>query len=143
MNNSNLTSIDQIVVCRNGVVIYTQDNVTPGADMTITDDRVPRFDAFKYSVYAVCSGAHGKIVSVNNIAFGPTCGWSINITQASFTGFRGGMIHIYNAAGTDFMQVTTTTSSIQTIPVDMPVGQVAFGWSAPTQSGSFAMFRGR
>ena len=139
LNNSNLTSIDQIVVCRNGEVIYTQDNVTPGADMTITDDRVPRFDAFKYSVYAVCSGAHGKIVSVNNIAFGPTCGWSINITQASFTGFRGGMIHIYNAAGTDFMQVTTTTSSIQTIPVDMPVGQVAFGWSAPTQSGSFAM----
>ena len=132
LNNSNLSSIDQIVVCRNNEIIYTEDNVTPGANMTITDDRVPRFDAFKYSVYAICDGAHGKVVAVNNIAFGPTCGWTINITQASFTGFRGGKIHIYNAAGTDFMQVTTTTSSVQSFPIDMPVGQVSFGWSAPT-----------
>ena len=139
LNNSNLTSIDQIVVCRNNEIIYTQNNVAPGADMTITDDRVPRFDAFKYSVYAVCNSAHGKITAVDNVAFGPTCPWTINITQASFTGFKGGMIHIYNAAGTDFVQVTTTTSSTQAIPVDMPVGQVSFGWSAPTQSGSFNM----
>ena len=132
LNNSNLSSIDQIVVCRNNEIIYTEDNVTPGANMTITDDRVPRFDAFKYSVYAICDGAHGKVVAVDNIAFGPTCGWTINITQASFTGFRGGKIHIYNAAGTDFMQVTTTTSSVQSFPIDMPVGQVSFGWSAPT-----------
>ena len=139
LNNTNLTSIDQIVVCRDGEIIYTEDNVTPGANMTITDDRVPRFDAFKYEVYAVCNGAHGKIISVSNIAFGPTCGWTINVTQASFTGFRGGKIHIYNAAGTDFMQVTTTTSNVQSIAVDMPVGRVSFGWSAPTQTGSFNM----
>ena len=139
LNNSNLTSIDQIVVCRNGEIVYVGENPTPGADMTITDNNVPRFDAFKYSVYAVCNGAHGKIVSVNNIAFGPTCEWTINISQASFTGFRGGMIHVYNAAGTDFLQVTTTTSSVQVIPVDMPLGHVSFGWSAPTQTGSFTM----
>ena len=139
LNNSNITSIDQIVVCRNGEIIYVGENATPGADMTITDNSVPRFDAFKYSVYAVCNGAHGKIVSVENIAFGPTCGWTINISQASFTGFRGGMIHVYNAAGTDFLQVTTTTSSVQVIPVDMPLGHVSFGWSAPTQTGSFSM----
>ena len=139
LNNTNLTTIDQIVVRRNGEVIYTQDNVTPGASMTITDDRVPRFDAFKYEVYAVCNGAHGKVVALNNVAFGPTCNWTINVTQASFTGFRGGKIHIYNAAGTDFMQVTTTSSSVQSFPIDMPVGRVSFGWSAPTQSGSFNM----
>lgn len=139
LNNNNLTSIDQIVVCRNGEIIYTQDNVTPGTDMTITDDRVPRFDAFTYTVYAVCNGAHGKIAYLNNVAFGPTCAWTINITQASFTGFRGGQIHIYNAAGTDFMQVTTTTSGVQNISVDIPVGAVSFGWSAPTQTGSFTM----
>jgi len=139
LNNNNLTGIDQIVVRRNGEVIFTQENVTPGAAMTITDDRVPRFDAFKYEVYAICDGAHGKIVSLDNVAFGPTCGWTINVTQASFTGFRGGKIHIYNAAGTDFMQVTTTNSSVQSFPIDMPVGSVAFGWSAPTQTGSFNM----
>lgn len=132
LNNNNLSSIDQIVVCRNGEIVSVVDNPAPGADMTITDNSVPRFDAFKYSVYAVCDGAHGKIVSVDNVAFGPTCEWTINITQASFTGFRGGMIHIYNAAGTDFIQVTTTTSGVQAIPVNMPVGHVSFGWSAPT-----------
>ena len=132
LNNTNLTTIDQIVVRRGGQIIYTEDNVTPGANMTITDNSVPRFDAFKYEVYAVSNGAHGKIVSVDNISFGPTCGWTINITQASFQGFRGGKIHIYNAAGTDIMQVTTTNSTAQTFPVDMPLGHVSFGWSAPT-----------
>ena len=140
LNNSNLTSIDQIVVCRNNEIIYTQENVTPGSNMTITDDRVPRFDVFKYSVYAVCNGAHGKIAYVNDVAFGPTCGWTINVTQASFTGFRGGKIHVYNAAGTDILQVTTTTSGVQSFPIDIPVGHVSFGWSAPAQTtSSFTM----
>ena len=132
LNNNNLSFIDQIVVRRNGEIIYTEDNVAPGASMTITDNSVPRFDAFKYEVYAICGGTHGKTVSVDNISFGPTCGWTINVTQASFQGFRGGKIHIYNAAGTDFMQVTTTNSSTQVFPVDMPLGQVSFGWTAPT-----------
>lgn len=132
LSGSSLTAIDQIVVCRDGEIIYTQDNVTPGANMTITDDRVPRFDAFSYTVYAVCGGAHGKVARLNSVSFGPTCSWSIIVTQASFTGFRGGMIHVYNAAGTDILQVTTTTSAVQTFPIDVPVGRVAFGWSAPT-----------
>ena len=139
LNNANLTSIDQIVVCRDGEIVYTQDNATPGASMTITDNSVPRFDAFVYTVYAVCNGAHGKVAYSNTVSFGPTCGWTINVTQASFTGFRGGMIHVYNAAGTDVLQVTTTTSSVQAFPIDVPLGHVSFGWSAPTQSGSFNM----
>ena len=139
LSGSSLTAIDQIVVCRDGQIIYTQDNVTPGATMTITDNSVPRFDAFKYEIYAVCNGAHGKIATANNISFGPTCSWTINISQASFTGFRGGKIHIYNAAGNDVIQVTTTNSNVQNIPVDIPLGHVSFGWSAPTQTGSFNM----
>lgn len=139
LDNTALSGIDQIVVTRNGEIIYTEDNVTPGATMTITDNSVPRFDAFVYSVYAVNAGNHGKITYSDPISFGPTCGWTINISQASFTGFRGGAIHMYNAAGTEFASVTTTTSSVQSFPVDMPVGRVSFGWSAPTQTGSFTM----
>jgi hypothetical protein len=139
LNNSNLSSIDQIVVCRDGQVIYTEDNVTPGANMTITDNSVPRFDYFIYTVYAVTNGNHGKIVYSNKIGFGPTCGWTINVSQASFTGFRGGKIHVYNAAGTEFATVTTTNSSVQSFPVDMPLGNVSFAWTAPTQTGSFNM----
>ena len=137
LNNSNLTAIDQIVVTRGGQIIYTEDNVAPGASMTITDNSVPRFDAFDYMVYAIVDGAHGKIAYQKNISFGPTCGWTINITQAAFNGFRGGAIHIYNGAGTECGSVTTTNSSVQSIPVDMPLGHVSFGWSAQTYGDPF------
>lgn len=139
LNNTSLTSIDKIVVARDGEIIYVEENVTPGASMTITDNTVPRFDAFKYTVYAVCNDNHGKIAYSDMVSFGPTCSWSINITKASFQGFRGGAIHIYNAAGTEVGQVTTTNSSIQSINVDVPLGTVYFGWSAQTTGAAFDM----
>ena len=139
MNNSNLSTIDQIVVVRGGEIIYTENNVAPGASMTIIDNSVPRFDAFDYAVYAVCNNNHGKMVYQKKVAFGPTCTWNVNITSASFTGFRGGAIHVYNAAGTEIAQVTTSNSSIQSIPFDASLGNLAFGWSAPTQGTAFNM----
>ncbi len=132
LDNTTLSGIDQIVVCRDGEIIYTEDNVAPGAAMTYVDNEVPRFDGFMYTVYAVCNGNHGKVAYSDIVSFGPTCGWTVNITQASFTGFRGGAIHVYNAAGTEVASVTTTTSSVQSIAVDVPLGHVYFGWSAPT-----------
>ncbi len=139
MNNTNLSTIDQIIVTRDGEVVYTEDNVTPGATMTVTDNTVPRFDAFNYKVYAVYNGAHGKLAYKNKVTFGPSCDWSIIISQASMNGFRGGLIHVYNSAGTEIAQVTTNTSSLQTINFDVPLGMVSFGWSAPTQDGNFPM----
>ena len=139
LSNADLTSIDRVVVTRNGEVIYTEENVTPGVNMSITDNTVPRFDAFNYAVYVVVNGAHGKIAYKNQISFGPTCPWTINITQAAMNGFRGGAIHIYNTCGTDFTSVTTTSSNVQSISVDMPLGNVAFGWSAQTSGADFNM----
>ena len=139
LSNANLTSIDQIVITRNGEVIYTADNVTPGANMTATDNSVPRFDAFNYSVYAIVNGAHGKVAYKNQISFGPTCGWTIYITQAAMNGFRGGAIHLYNSCGTEFAQVTTNNSTLQTIPIEMPLGNISMGWSAPTSGTAFPM----
>ena len=139
MNNSNLTSIDQIIVCRDGEVVYTEDNVTPGAAMTITDNSVPRFDAYVYTVYAVSNGNHGKLAYSNRISFGPSCGWTVYVTQASVQGFQGGKIHFYNGAGTEVAQITATNSSIQSFPIELPLGHVSFAWTAPTQTGSFNM----
>ena len=134
LSNTNLTSIDQIVVMRGGEVAYVENNVTPGASMTVVDNNVPRFDSFDYTVYAVCSDRHGKCAYRRNVSFGPTCGWTINISQAAMNGFRGAMIHVYNASGTEIAQVTTTSSSVQSFPIDVPVGHVSFGWSLPTGS---------
>ena len=139
LNNTNLTSIDQIVVMRGGEVAYVENNVTPGASMTIVDDNVPRFDAFDYMVYAVCSGNHGKCAYQRNVSFGPTCGWTVNISQAAMNGFRGAMIHVFNAAGTEIAQVTTTNSSVQSFPIDVPVGHVSFAWTAQTYGDAFTM----
>ena len=139
LSNANLTSIDQIVVTRNGEVIYTAENVTPGADMTAVDNTVPRYDAFNYCVYAIVDGAHGKIAYKDRVCFGPTCNWTLNITQAAMNGFRGGAIHIFNSCGTEFTSVTTTSSGVQSIPIDMPLGNVALSWTAPTSGSAFNM----
>ena len=139
LNNTSITTIDQIVVVRDGRIIYTEDNVTPGAAMTVMDNEVPRFDVFRYEVYAVCNGLHGRIAKVDNVSVGPTCNWTINITQAAMNGFRGGVIHAYNASGKECAQVTTTNSSVQSIPVELPLGHISFGWTAQTYGDPFNM----
>ena len=139
LNNTNLTAIDQIVVVRDGRIIYTENNVTPGATMTVMDNEVPRFDVFNYEVYAVNNDRHGKLAFADNVSFGPTCSWTINITQAAMNGFRGAAIHVYNASGKEISVVTATNSTVQSIPVDVPLGHVSFGWSAQTYGDSFNM----
>lgn len=139
LNNTNLTAIEQIVVVRDGRIIHTEDNVTPGAAMTYIDNEVPRFDAFNYEVYAVGNGMHGRIAYVDNISFGPSCNWTINITQAAMNGFRGAAIHVYNATGKEIATVTTTNSTVQSIPVEIPLGHVSFGWTPQLYGDSFNM----
>ena len=139
LNNTNLTTIDQIIVVRDGRIIYTENNVTPGATMTVMDNEVPRFDVFQYEVYAVSNDRHGRVAYADNISFGPTCGWTINITQAAMNGFRGAAIHVYNAAGREVASVTATNSTVQSFSVDVPLGSVSFGWSAQTYGDPFNM----
>ena len=139
LNNTNLTSIEHIVICRDGKVIHIEDNVTPGANMSFVDNNVPRFDAFVYTLYAVNEGKVGKFVYSDPVNVGPTCGWTINITGAAMNGWRGGAIHFYNAAGREYRQLTTTNNTVQSIPVDVPLGHVSFGWSAQTYGDSFNM----
>ncbi len=139
LNNTNLTTIDQIVVVRDGRIIYTENNVTPGATMTVMDNEVPRFDVFQYEVYAVSNDRHGRVAYADNISFGPTCAWTINITQAAMNGFRGAAIHVYNAAGREVASVTATNSTVQSFSVDVPLGSVSFGWSAQTYGDPFNM----
>lgn len=139
LNNTNLTTIDQIVVVRDGRIIHVENGVTPGGSMTYVDNEVPRFDVFTYEVYAVCNDLHGKIAYVNNVSFGPTCSWTINITQAAMNGWRGGAIHVYNASGKDIRQVTTTNNTVQSIQIDVPLGHVSFGWTPQTYGDSYNM----
>ena len=69
LNNANLTHIDQIVVTRNGSVVYTEDDVTPGAAMELADE-VPGNGLYAYQVYAVNNGIHGVAATQSDVRFG-------------------------------------------------------------------------
>ena len=126
-----LSNIDQIIVRRNNEVIYTENNVTPGATMTFTDANVPYYDCFDYKVQVVVNGQPGKVALAKKVAFGPTCEWTIMAGTTSFQGWRGGKITVYNACGTVMGSLTLESSTTQNITVNVPVGRVYFDWTAP------------
>ena len=131
LNNGTLTAIDEIVVMRNEQVIYTEENVTPGAAMTFVDNDVPCYDVYRYSVYAVTGGQRGKTVTSDLIPFGPTCEWKFITTSSIFQGWRGGYISVINASGHEISQVTMNSSTPQSIVVNMPLGPITLSWNAP------------
>ena len=85
LDNTTISTIDQIVIKRDGEIIHTENNVAGGANMTYVDNSVPRFDKFEYEVYAVQNGAHGKTVKTE-IFVGPSCNWTIIMQTTSFQG---------------------------------------------------------
>lgn len=131
MNNSNLTSIDKVVIMRGSEVIGEIANPAPGSTSTFVDNEVPRFDSFIYKVYAVTNDNHGKIAASNSINIGPTCSWSMMVSSSEMVGWRGGFVSIYNAAGTLVKTVTTTSSNVTTVPLEVPLGRLSFGWTNP------------
>ena len=126
LNNANLTHIDQIVVMRDGVVVYTQDNVTPGAAMNITDE-VPVYGLHSYQVYAVNNGYHGLAALQNDVRFGPSCTWTVECGTSGPSGWQGAAIEVLNNAMQMYGSVSPTTSSA-TFQVDVPLGYVSFAW---------------
>ena len=140
LNNSNLTSIDYVVVKRDNEIIAMVEDATPGAAMSYVDNEVPRFDCFHYQVYAVTDGNHGKPIISDAISIGPTCNWTVTVGSSDFLGWRGGYMTIYNAAGTLVKTITTSSSSPSNIQVTMPLGRVSFGWVAPSNTVSSMNF---
>ena len=126
LSNANLTHIDQIVVKRNGNVVYTANDVTPGAVMEITDE-VPFYGLFDYQVYVVNNGIHGLVAAQNEVRFGPSCTWTIEAGTSSPDGWQGAAVQVINQV----LQVcgsVTATSSSTTLHVDVPLGRVSFAW---------------
>lgn len=127
LNNTNLTAIDQIVLERDGRVIYTVDNPTPGANMTFVDNDVPCYSTFEYKVYAIVGGARGK-AGIDTESFGPTCQWTIVATAAAMQGWKGGKIVAYDGAGREITSVTMTGNNPTSFPVNITLGRVSFAW---------------
>ena len=126
----NLTAIDQIVLTRNGEVIYTEDNVTPGATMSFTDHYMPTI--VDYCVYAVVHNAQGKPSYQKNVLLGPTCNWSVEMTSSDPQGWHEGKLTFVNGAGDEVACVTLESSSA-TQTITLPLGHIDILWNKPVQ----------
>lgn len=126
-----LTSIEQIVVMRDNEIIATLTDATPGWEMVIEDVNVPRFDEFHYAVYAIANGRVGKHAN-ESVMVGPSCNWRVIMTTTDMQGWRGGYLSAYTATGRKIWSMTCTNPGPFEFYPHMPLGQVSFGWTAPT-----------
>jgi hypothetical protein len=134
LTNQSLSVIDQIVVERNGQVVYTEDNPTPGAEMSFVDESVPYYDVFDYAVYAVVNGQRGASAVAEKVLVSPSCGWKIIMQSSAFQGWKGGYVSLYSGTGREICRMTTNNSSSQSVDFDVPVGNVSFGWTRPSSN---------
>lgn len=127
MNNQNVSTLDQMVVTRDGKVIYTVDNPTPGADMSFVDENVPCYSTFEYRVYAVKEGVKGAS-GVATESFGPTCEWKIIGTATNMSGWMSGTLLAYDGAGRQIDAFTMTSNNPTTYNMNITLGRVSFAW---------------
>ena len=125
---SNLNSLDKVVVTRNGEIIYTVNNPTPGGSMTYTDHYIPAI--VDYAVYAVSHDAKGQEAVVSDVLLGPTCDWTVQATSSA-GGWNGGALSFVNTHGDEVANVTLTSTST-TKTVRLPYGHVDIQWLKPT-----------
>ena len=131
IHDNDLSNIDKIVVTRNGQIIYTQNNVAPGASMEYTDHYLPTM--VNYAVYAVVSSAKGLPAKAENINLGPTSNWTVEMTAPNAQGWNGGYLSFVNSSGIEIAQATPNAASA-TQTVEMPIGHVSLCWNLPSEN---------
>ena len=131
IHSQDLTVIDQIVVTRNGKIIHTEDNVTPGAEMSYTDHYMPRM--VTYSVYAMVHNAKGLAATEKDVVLGPTCTWSVEMKSTSAQGWNTGALSFINGAGDEIAHLSLASTQ-DTREIKLPYGQVEIHWERPDQT---------
>ena len=127
-----LDGIERMVVERDGVVVHTFDNATPGEAMSYVDVAgVPI--SVNYAVYAVCDGVSGRKATVNGVNLGPSCEWTVKMRSEREDGWGNGMLTILNSSGVAVANLSAERSeAVETIEV--PEGWLTFLWTAPADS---------
>ena len=128
IHNDALSNIDQIVVTRDGKVVQTFDNATPGANMSYTDHYMPTF--VKYGVYAVVHNAKSKVTLDEGVVLGPSCVWRLDMTSDNAAGWDNGYLSFVNDAGVEVAQITAYSASYSS-NVELPLGRVGVYWNKP------------
>ena len=128
---NNLTSIDQIVVTRNGEIVHTENNVAPGANMNYTDHYIPTI--VEYRVYAIVHNAKGLAAVESDILLGPSCHWTVEMTSSDSQGWLDGALSFINQAGDEVAHVTLESSDA-TRSISLPFGHIDIHWKKPAQA---------
>lgn len=140
LDNTPLTSIEEVVVKRNNQVIQVLTGLNPGQTCEIEDTEVPYYDTYDYAVYVKANGRYGKHGDVLDVTVGPSCPWKLVMTTTNFQGWDGGSISIYNNAGCQVAQYTMTSSTPAVERPALPLGRLSFGWTAPENTVSSLSF---
>ena len=119
------------MVTRDGEIIYTQDNVSPGATMSYTDHYLPT--VVDYAVYAIVHNAKGLAITEDNVILGPTCNWTVEMSSNDPQGWLGGGLSFVNGAGSE-VAFLTTTSTHTNRTVTLPLGHVEVYWVKPSSA---------
>ena len=134
LTNVDLTAIDQIVVARGSQVVYTEDNVTPGEEMSFTDESIPYYDCYTYAVYAIVNGQRGASAVSDKVLVSPVCDWKIIMQSTAFQGWNGGYVSLYTNSGVEVQRFTITGTVPSTLSFPVPFGHFSLGWTAPNNA---------
>lgn len=139
--NAPLTSIDSIVIKRNGTIVHTELNPGVGANMQWTDNTVPAAGIYGYSVHAVTTEGNG-IATGGSAEIGELCNIKIVAVDAYGDGWNGASIRILNN-GT-LVGTASCSALLDTIVVRCPVASLDFEWVAGQYDDecSFTIFDG-
>ena len=130
LGGQTIENIERVVLQRNGVEIFSQDNVVPGEVMRF-EDNVPEFDCYSYRLYFLTNGVKGRFADIT-YQYGPTCTWKIIGQTTNFQGWNGGKIQVKNLFGTVIEEITMTSSTPISQQIRMPEGNVTINWVAPS-----------
>ena len=123
-------NIEKVVLLRNGVEIFSQENVAPGEEMSF-EDNVADFDCYSYRLYYLSNNVKGRFSDIT-FQYGPTCTWKVVGQTTNFQGWNGGKIQVKNSFGTVMEEITMTGSTPISQQLRMPEGDVTFSWVAPS-----------
>lgn len=125
-----LTSIQRIVLKRNGNEIQTYNNPQPGQVVTFVDN-VNEYGAYEYSIVGINNDYEGAKYT-QKVIFGPSCTWKFVCQTTNFQGWNDGKIQVVGANGIVFSEITMTSSTPLSEKVVFPEGNFTLKWIAPT-----------
>jgi hypothetical protein len=124
-----LTSIERILLKRNGDVIQTYNNPQPG-EVINYEDNLDEYGAYEYSILGVNNDMDGKELK-RVLIVGPNCTWKLVCSTTNFQGWNKGKVQVVSANGTVFKEVTMEGSTPISEKFQMPEGDYSLQWFAP------------